>query len=665
VPRFVDIVTDATPARVPIPGALITVKNSDGSLATITRDDGTAYANSVITADDNGAYYFNAAIGVYTLEFRLTLSESARKVRTVALVDTAAGVTPELFGAAGDGETDDSAALAAMAAAVVAAGGGDISMSPGATYMIGGQTLNGSTPNGTYQFAPTVPYPIEIHGCTRPVRIYMNGATIKCLAGKKYGSFNSDGTVLNPTMPYTGPALSSPYFAMIYLHDNTGPVAIQDGVLDGNLANLTIGGQWGDTGWQLPAQGFVLQNNTGGQEVVNVLTHHHALDGYEINGACTSDTMPKENGVLRSVLAYCNGRQGCSFVGGKGYTFINCTFNWSGKANPGSDTAASVTSNPGAGLDLEAEGGKKVRDLYFLNCEFIGNTGVGAINDNTDCDRISFHLCTFKGTTNYVLWPKGPGFRFDRCTIVGTTVNAFGGNTISNIDACFFNECLLSNSNSLSPTGTTFTVNQLLIESVGGIQVGFRRCKLIHDQASAAAFNGSTDQVRWEDCQFIVMQSSAGFYGRFLGHRTLFLESGGTHSAVPFGSRYAPFTGLGQSGEALDAWQYQGSLNSNVLTTYDATIRRESDKRIFYGSATYDPPSLAAGAKDTIHTMTVTGVALGDKIDSLSFSVDLAGARIVAWISAANTVSYYAINENGANPLDLASGTLRVEVAQS
>ena len=34
---------------------------------------------------------------------------------------------------------------------------------------------------------------------------------------------------------------------------------------------------------------------------------------------------------------------------------------------------------------------------------------------------------------------------------------------------------------------------------------------------------------------------------------------------------------------------------------------------------------------------------------------------MIAWVSAANVVSYYAINTNGANPLDLASGTLSVK----
>lgn len=79
------------------------------------------------------------------------------------------------------------------------------------------------------------------------------------------------------------------------------------------------------------------------------------------------------------------------------------------------------------------------------------------------------------------------------------------------------------------------------------------------------------------------------------------------------------------------------------------------------GAATYDPPSLALGASAPIQTVTVNGAALGDKVRA-SFSLNLAGATIRSWVSAANTVSYFFRNDGGANPLDLASGTVIVEV---
>lgn len=78
------------------------------------------------------------------------------------------------------------------------------------------------------------------------------------------------------------------------------------------------------------------------------------------------------------------------------------------------------------------------------------------------------------------------------------------------------------------------------------------------------------------------------------------------------------------------------------------------------GFATYDPPSLVDGAGATT-TVTVTGAALGDYVSGVSFSLDLQGITLTAWVSAANTVSVRFQNESG-GVLDLGSGTLRVKV---
>ena len=74
------------------------------------------------------------------------------------------------------------------------------------------------------------------------------------------------------------------------------------------------------------------------------------------------------------------------------------------------------------------------------------------------------------------------------------------------------------------------------------------------------------------------------------------------------------------------------------------------------GTATYDPGSLADGQGVTT-AVTVTGAALGDFVD-VSFSQDLQGITMTAWVSAANTVSVRFQNETGA-PIDLPSGTIK------
>lgn len=114
----------------------------------------------------------------------------------------------------------------------------------------------------------------------------------------------------------------------------------------------------------------------------------------------------------------------------------------------------------------------------------------------------------------------------------------------------------------------------------------------------------------------------------------------------------------------LNANEYAGfgtitnQVNNSASVSYERTERASG--RIYTGSATYDPASLADGAGATT-TVTVTGAALGDYVENVSFSLDLQGITLTAWVSAANTVSVRFQNESG-GVLDLGSGTLRAKV---
>ncbi len=91
------------------------------------------------------------------------------------------------------------------------------------------------------------------------------------------------------------------------------------------------------------------------------------------------------------------------------------------------------------------------------------------------------------------------------------------------------------------------------------------------------------------------------------------------------------------------------------------TVWREVGLRPLKATAVVDPANLATAASTAIATVACTGAVLGNMVRA-SFSLDLAGADITAWVSAADTVSYFFTNVNGTNPLDLASGTLTVHV---
>ncbi len=97
--------------------------------------------------------------------------------------------------------------------------------------------------------------------------------------------------------------------------------------------------------------------------------------------------------------------------------------------------------------------------------------------------------------------------------------------------------------------------------------------------------------------------------------------------------------------------------------TYFNAITAYLPGSILSGSATYNPPNLVDGAGDTT-TVTVTGAALGDLVECVSFSLDLQGITVTGYVSAANTVSVRFQNESGGT-LDLGSGTLLVRVRKA
>lgn len=568
--------------------------------------------------------------------------------------------TPDDKGAKGDGITDDTGAFQRLATAVNAVGGGLIELRAGATYLVGGQTFGPAQVSGRFTSYTGVPQILlELAGLTRPLIIRGNGARIKARDGLKYGTFSATGLATSHSSPFFGAEIATPYPYMISLTSCTSSIRIENLELDGNIANTVIGGPWGDTGIQVPYSGLFIDSCTGGVEIINVNSHHHGLDGMSINGSAVDDRAYSDRGrVINSQFNY-NGRLGTSLVGGRGWKFEDCNFNWNANT---SVTGSTVSSSPGSGCDFEAEGGRVVRDVLFRKCDLIGNQNTQAVADSgTPVNRVSFEHCRLVATAagSYAVWANNKGMSFHHSLLAGTVIFPWGGDSGDDnpFEAFYAYRCTFSNSNDYSPTGTTASENRELLSNVGLYNV-FRECLFDHDQAGAGV-NGGAGNVYplFDNCTFRARQGGLQVYGRFRGTNTRFFEFGsGTVDTVP----QALVSFKANAGDAEDSWVHV--VAAGTQTRYPATVSAETGARIFNATATYDPPSLAIGAKDTIRTMTVTGVSLGDKVDEVSFSNDLAGARIHAWVSGTNTVSYYAINDNGANPLDLASGTLRIKV---
>jgi hypothetical protein len=395
---------------------------------------------------------------------------------------------PEQFGAVGDGHTDDTDAFAALADFVNRDGGAEIVLRR-TTYVVGRQSRTGRE---GYAYAPA--RILEFKGCTGRLVIRGNGARLRCADGLRFGTFNPEtGQATTHTQPHYGSGeLATPYMSMIRIEECSGPVEITDLELDGNLRRHQIGGPWGDTGWQLSAIGIFLVNNRGPERLARIRAHHHALDGIQIDG----HDERVASSVIESVVCEHNARQGCSIVGGRNYSFVDCRFDHTGKAG--------LYSAPGAGVDIEAET-KPVRNLRFSRCQFSNNTGVGVVADQGDSEGAVFEHCRFVGTTNWALWPNKPGMRFTSSQFVGSIVNAFGSE--DKAQAVQFHNCEFRDDPALSPTGEVYDhKNEHPIADLPySRNVLFNRCRfrLTH----RAVLPWSTNGVIYSDC--LMSQSSA------------------------------------------------------------------------------------------------------------------------------------------------------------
>lgn len=413
---------------------------------------------------------------------------------------------PEDFGAVGDGITNDSRAFAELSEHVNGLGGGKIILRE-TTYLVGGHSpLTRATERWAFPPAKVM----EFRGLHRPLIIRGNGARLKAQTGLRFGTFDrQSGEPVERRMPnFKGGELASPYHAMILVRDCRGPVEITDLELDGNLPQLRIGGQYGDRGWQIPGTGLFLRNNRASEIIRNVFSHHHPQDGVMIDG---DDERSVRSRFERLVSEY-NGRQGLSIIGGRGYDFVNCAFNHSGRSR--------MFSPPGAGVDIEAEGGKTNRDFTFTDCEFSNNRGVGMVADSGDSEQVTFKRCTFIGTTTWSVWPKKPFFSFFDSTFVGAIVATYGHELASR--ATQFHRCSFLDDPALAPGGKVYlggkspgTIADLYI----GLSVLFDRCefKLTHNGLLPWSV-----KAHYRDCNMYQQAESTSYpRGAYLGHNII------------------------------------------------------------------------------------------------------------------------------------------------
>lgn len=414
---------------------------------------------------------------------------AARSVRTF---------TPEGFGARGDGQVNDTAAFARMAQAVNRAGGGRIVLRR-TVYLVGEQ--HPGLPGEAFAFAPRPV--LRLTGCADDVLVEGNGATLRCAPGLRYGTFDrASGRSVEAPMPNTRPGtLATPYDYMVLIEECRGAVTITELELDGNIGAQRIGGPWGDTGRQIACDGLFLRDNRGAEVVRNLHTHHHGRDGLMLAGPAS---LPA--GVRRSfvgIRSEWNGRQGCSLIGGSGYSFAGCRFAHTGRGP--------LSSAPAAGFDIEAESAS-IGNVRFDRCTFEDNAGCGLVADSGDSANVAFADCRFVGTTNWSVWPNKPGFRFDRCEIVGAAVRFFS--SPDPLKATRFYDCTFTDAPARSASRKVF-LNGPMANVSDSRNVLFARCRF--DATHGAQLPWSTGAI-YDTCTMRQSGTAAAYpRGTFRG----------------------------------------------------------------------------------------------------------------------------------------------------
>jgi hypothetical protein len=520
-------------------------------------------------------------------------------------------VTDPAFGATGDGVTDDAAAFQAAANAAILAEGTLLIPDPAVQYLIGStivlQPASGSQfrlnieGGGTYGA-------IRYTGAAGGTLFRCKGWKNSWVRGVKAGNSAAGGgvTLWDLDCDSTRPSLSGITF-------------------DDCFADLSIGGR--NIGWRCNVSG-------GNRDASGINWKNYTVVG----GGATAGDIAFQN-LSQNGLAY-------AFYGG----FISgCTNGlrcYGGFATVGAGGITSAVTT----IPVDTTMGFPPSGRLLIESEYVDYTGATAT---------TFTGCT-RGANGSTAAAHGFGFG---------VFQTYGGTTLAGGTSHYFHGCEASgNAVEFYTSGTTGS----LAVSGGRYEAGqqFLRAGLGGSNVSAEfTVSGATihDYTPSDGVLFQLAQSA-----HLTLDNTQILNGTSAHTAAMISTSAA----ADASGSILIRGGTICAVDKPFTISNPASWRADFDNvsrvntggafvgwfsKPYSGTATYDPPSLAAGAQTTT-TVTVPNAALGD-FASATFSNDLQGLVLTAYVSAPGVVTE--VFRNGtAGAVDLGSGTLAARVSK-
>jgi hypothetical protein len=336
-------------------------------------------------------------------------------------------LTPERFGAKGDGVTDDTDAFLRLSAALNDSAAGEVDLRPNATYLAGRQL------HGEGQFLIGQPA-ISAKGLKRLV-VRMNGATLKFRPGLRFGSFDRAGGIRPTTLPFFDRTARADIGHMIDAQ-GVAYLSVSGGRIDCNSAGAIVGGRWGDAGWQCAHAGIVAYGcdmvDLSDLEIVD-----SCLDGIVLGYGGLRAPAPPKPITLRRVSVRRVARNCLSLVGTNSTLIEDCTFEKAGGARIG--RAAALRSAPASCLDIEAEE-SECRNIVIRRTKLLSGPGTSTaiVADSGPSRDIRVQDSLLVGA----VWAGKPGMRFERCRIYGYFARLTGGQA-NPVDNTVVTDCTL------------------------------------------------------------------------------------------------------------------------------------------------------------------------------------------------------------------------------